>query len=94
MARLKEGESYLVLLPLVLLLTLLLSALFSVLFGLGLYAFPFMIVCLVVYQVWSGVALDSWWKAAYPKGTSGYRLILIWEIAVALFITIVWSQIE
>jgi hypothetical protein len=47
------------------------------------------ILYLVVCEVWSRVALDSWWVASYLQGTWQYRAMLAWHFAIAILALIV-----
>jgi len=48
----------------------------------GFVVLPLFVFYLMACQIRSGVALDGWWRATYPRGTSGYRALLVWESIV------------
>ena len=41
---------------------------------------PAVMACVLSCELRSGVALDSWWRAAYAKGTWQYRAIIAWHV--------------
>ncbi len=48
-------------------------------------AMPVLIVFILVSELRSEVALDSWWRATHPKGGWQYNAILGWHVATILF---------
>jgi hypothetical protein len=57
--------------------------------GWGIITMPAFITLLVLCELWSGVALDSWWRASYLKGSRQYQAMLIWHsIGIIFFILI------
>jgi hypothetical protein len=38
---------------------------------------PAIVALVTVGEFFSGVALDSWWRASYPRGTENYWLALV-----------------
>jgi len=52
----------------------------KVVVGFLLLAVPTMIAFVLVSQIRSGIALNSYWVAKYPRGTSAYRLLLALNI--------------
>jgi hypothetical protein len=48
-------------------------------------AVPATILLMLLSELWSGIALDSWWRASYPKGNWQYLAVLASQ-AVVFFI--------
>ena len=51
----------------------------------GMLFLPVFAAFLLLCELWSGVALDSWWRATHLKGSWQYRAVLAWH---TLFIAI------
>jgi hypothetical protein len=50
---------------------------------------PAVIGSLLAGEVVSGVALDSWWRATYPKGCWQYTALIAWHtLAFILFLAV------
>jgi hypothetical protein len=57
----------------------------------GLLNLPAFLAFLLLCELRSGVALDSWWKASHLKGTWQYRGLIAWHsLATALFLVIAY----
>jgi membrane-bound ClpP family serine protease len=90
MALFQQGKSYLWMFPI-----------FGVLFfggvalcvqtvgnpGWGILTLPGFLMFVLGAEIRSGVALDSWWRATYPRGTSRYRALLLWQAVVTVLAT-------
>jgi hypothetical protein len=95
--RLEQGKSYLWLFPIHLVL-------FAAGFGLcgafgnatwGIVTMPLFIAFLMICELRSGIALDSWWRAAHPKGRWQYQAILAWQaFALVWFLAIAYFFIR
>jgi hypothetical protein len=55
--------------------------------GWGILTLPGFIMSVLAVEIRSGVALDSWWRATYPRGTSRYRALLLWQAVVTVLAT-------
>lgn len=89
MLQLKRGKSYLWIFPI-----------FAVVFssgcavcaafgnpGFGFVILPAFGAFLLFCQCRSGIALDSWWRATYPKGSWQYQAVIAWQIlAITAFL--------
>ncbi|MFO0916963.1 MAG: hypothetical protein U0872_01445 [Planctomycetaceae bacterium] len=60
---------------------------------------PVCLAYLLTCELRSGIALDSWWRASYPRGTWQYRALIAWHAAAAvlflaflLFMIHLWHQ--
>ncbi len=53
----------------------------------GIITMPAFLTLLLLCELWSGVALDSWWRASYPKGCWQYQAILAWHAVGVVFIS-------
>jgi hypothetical protein len=95
--KLKQGESYLWLLPIV----------WAAMAGIAIVsvaatgsleyfvlAIPGFVILFTLYEIWSGVALDSWWRASHPKGTGSYYGLIAWQLFVSIAFTIFFFNIE
>jgi hypothetical protein len=52
----------------------------------GILIMPIFIAGMLVCELRSGVALDSWWRASHPRGTGTYQALVAWHsFAVVLF---------
>ena len=59
-------------------------------FHLGIVAMPAFAIVMLSSELRSGVALDSWWRATYPKGTWQYRALIGWQLfSLAVLLVIV-----
>lgn len=43
---------------------------------------PITVGSMLICELQSGIALDSWWQAKYPKGTWQYAALTIWHAFV------------
>ncbi len=51
---------------------------------------PAMLLFILTSELRSGIALDSWWRAKYVRGTTLYRLLIAWHlVAMLAFSTLV-----
>jgi hypothetical protein len=90
MCKLKQGKSYLWALPFVwggMALSALASVATTGNLEWGVRAVPFAIVAFTVFEIWSGVALDSWWHASHPRGTAPYYGLIAWQLFVSAAFT-------
>lgn len=95
--KLRHGESYLWLLPLAWGATAVLAVPIAALTGNlqnGVLAFPACVVLFTLYEIWSGVALDSWWRASHPRGTGAYYGLIVWQLCAPVVFTIFFLSIE
>lgn len=46
----------------------------------GVLTIPTFILFILVSEIRSGIALDSWWRATHPKGTYVYTAMLVWHM--------------
>ena len=53
----------------------------------GFITMPAFLAFLLLCELWSGVALDSWWRASYLKGGWQYRTMLAWQAAGVAFLS-------
>lgn len=93
----KQGESYLWLFPWVLAAIGIAVIAIRVISGrsdLGALAFPGLIVGITIFEIWSGVALDSWWRASHPRGTASYYGLIAWQLFVAAAFTFAFLTIK
>jgi hypothetical protein len=91
MIRFEHGKSYIWLFPIF-------AALFFGGFALGNAAFnnpnwfiitmPLFVAFLLLGELRSGVALDSWWRATYPKGSWQYQALIAWHITAGIAMAI------
>jgi hypothetical protein len=89
MLEFEHGKSYLWLFPIYALLFLGGFALCGAVgnFSWGILTMPIFIACLLVCELRSGVALDSWWRASHPKGSWQYQASVIWHaVGIVLFL--------
>ncbi|MEJ7639275.1 MAG: hypothetical protein WKF75_15190, partial [Singulisphaera sp.] len=61
--------------------------------GWGMLILPAFITLLTLCELWSGVALDSWWRARYLKGSEEYWVVLALQsvLAVVFSVFFYWS---
>ena len=52
--------------------------------GWGFFVMPLWLVGSIALQAHSGIALDSWWRARHPKGTTMYTALIAWQVFGAL----------
>jgi hypothetical protein len=52
----------------------------------GFVTMPLFLAIMVGLQVRSGVALDSWWRPTYLRGSWQYRASLIWHTTAIILI--------
>jgi len=91
--KLKQGESYLWLLLFVwaaIGAAALISVAVTGSLEFGVLALPAFIIILTLWELWSGVALDSWWRASHPRGTGSYYGLIAWQLFVATAFTCAW----
>jgi hypothetical protein len=97
MLRLEHGRSYLWLFPIYLVLFFggfaLCEAVGHV--SWGILTLPAFVAFLLLCELRSGVALDSWWRASHPKGSWQYRAMLAWHTTgVAMFSLLAYLFIQ
>jgi hypothetical protein len=52
---------------------------------------PALMAFVLSCELRSGVALDSWWRASYVKGTWQYRALVAWHaIGLVVFLGLSW----
>jgi hypothetical protein len=93
MMKLQPGKSY-----------LWVFAIFFVMFAAALFAtdtlgavlLPVFMTAVFTSELRSGIVLDSWWQATYPRGTWQYKVGLtlhaIWAVAFAAFAVLFLSM--
>jgi hypothetical protein len=95
--KLKQNESYLWLLPLVwaaLGVAVLIITRATGDLEWGVLGVPAVIVMLTLYEIWSGVALDSYWRASHARGTGSYYGLIAWQLFIAAAFMVGWLVIE
>ena len=61
----------------------------------GAVTMPIFMALLLLAELRSGVALDSWWFARYPRGHALYRaLVLYHALGVVLFCVMAWVFVQ
>jgi prepilin signal peptidase PulO-like enzyme (type II secretory pathway) len=88
MIRFEQGKSYLYLFPVVAVLFFVGCAAAQAAFrnmGWGFLVAPAFMGYFLASEVRSGVALDSFWRAAHPHGSTEYRIMIIWQFFILSF---------
>lgn len=89
MFRIEYGRSYIWLFA-IFLIAFILGMLLCSAFGcdkFGIVTIPAFLAILLSSELRSGVALDSWWRATYLKGSWQYRALTAWHaVALAVFL--------
>ena len=62
-------------------------------FRIGVCELIVMIGFILFSEIRSGIAIDSWWRAVYPKGTWQYQGVIAWQSfgILAFSILAVWG---
>lgn len=91
MRLLQPGKSYLGLFPVFVVVFFGGFGLAHALFGnptFGIISLPAFGILLLVCQIQSGVALDSWWQAKYERGRWEYRALIAWNAFIVFWFLI------
>lgn len=90
MMRFEQGKSYLWLFPIFGILFLVGSALCSALgdSSWGVLTMPAFIAFLVLGELRSRIALDSWWRASHPRGSWRYQAMAAWHITGVILLLV------
>jgi hypothetical protein len=52
------------------------------------FSMPILIGGILVCELQSGIALDSWWRAKYERGSWQYTALVIWHVFVTILLSI------
>jgi hypothetical protein len=92
MVQFEQGKSYLWLFPIYVVIFFGGVALSEGVLGngdWGILTMPAFVAFMLLCELRSGVALDSWWRAAHIKGSRKYRLIIAWHMAAVVLLSLV-----
>jgi hypothetical protein len=59
-------------------------------FSWGILTMPAFLTFVLLSELRSGIALDSWWRASHPKGSRQYQAVIAWH-AVLLVLLLAFS---